>query len=114
MVGRVVLRSPWPCGPLVFGSGGGLLSRLARASSQRHADRHRDAAAETLFKARLEQHDPALVWVKPEEFGERLHRQGAMTSVGTKFALKRLRDKVKVANPIDPPAEQLTDTPHER
>ncbi|MFC8495613.1 hypothetical protein ACFUJU_33415 [Streptomyces sp. NPDC057235] len=68
----------------------------------KYAVLHLQFAAETLFKARLEQHDPALVWVKPEEFDERLHRQGAMTSVGTKVALKRLRDEVKVANPIDP------------
>ncbi|MGK5450989.1 hypothetical protein [Streptomyces radiopugnans] len=68
----------------------------------KYAVLHLQFAAETLFKACLEQHDPALVWVKPEKFDERLHRQGDFKSVGTKDALERLRDKAKIADPIDP------------
>ncbi|MFF7359054.1 hypothetical protein ACFZA1_41645 [Streptomyces filipinensis] len=68
----------------------------------KYAVLHLQFAAETLFKARLELHDAALVWVKPEKFDERLHRQGDFKSVGTKDALERLRETVKIANPIDP------------
>lgn len=68
----------------------------------KYAVLHLQFAAETLFKARLELHNPALVWVKPEKFDERLHRQGDFKSVGTPVALERLRDDVKVSNPIAP------------
>ncbi|MFJ2627634.1 hypothetical protein ACIO6T_30605 [Streptomyces sp. NPDC087532] len=68
----------------------------------KYAVLHLQFAAETLFKARLELHDPALVWVKTAQFDERLHQQGVFKSVGTKDALERLRDNVKITNPIDP------------
>ena len=68
----------------------------------KYAVLHLQFAAETLFKARLELHDPALVWVNPKKFDERRHRQGDFKSVGTKDALIRLGDDVKIANPIDP------------
>ncbi|MGW3669247.1 hypothetical protein [Streptomyces sp. NPDC005141] len=59
----------------------------------KYAVLHLQFAAETLFKARLELHDAALVWVKREKFDERLHRLGDFKSVGTKDALERLRDE---------------------
>ncbi|MGW7639107.1 hypothetical protein [Streptomyces decoyicus] len=68
----------------------------------KYAVLHLQFAAETLFKARLELHDAALVWVKPQKFDERLHHRGDFNSVGTKDALERLRDTVKIPNPIDP------------
>ncbi|MFJ3339150.1 hypothetical protein [Streptomyces sp. NPDC086766] len=68
----------------------------------KYAVLHLQFAAETLFKARLELHDAALVWVKPRQFDERLHRLGNFKSVGTRDALGRLRDEVRIANPIDP------------
>ncbi|MER6442184.1 hypothetical protein ABT275_38505 [Streptomyces sp. NPDC001185] len=74
----------------------------------KYAVLHLQFAAETLFKARLELHDPAQVWVNPEKFDERLHRLGEFKSVGTSDALRRLRDKVQVANPIDPKDAALT------
>ncbi|GAA1236260.1 hypothetical protein [Streptomyces rhizosphaericus] len=68
----------------------------------KYAVLHLQFAAETLFKARLELHAPALVWSNPEKFDERLHRQGHFKSVGTKDALVRLRDEVEIAEPVDP------------
>ncbi|MER6847085.1 hypothetical protein AB0A81_28170 [Streptomyces flaveolus] len=68
----------------------------------KYAVLHLQFAAETLFKARLELHDPAQVWLNPTKYDERLHRLGEFKSVGTPVALERLRDEVKIANPIDP------------
>ncbi|MFE1764070.1 hypothetical protein ACFW81_07620 [Streptomyces angustmyceticus] len=68
----------------------------------KYAVLHLQFAAETLFKARLELHDPAQVWLNPAKYDERLHHLGKFASVGTPAALERLRDEVKIANPIDP------------
>ncbi|WP_327411179.1 hypothetical protein OG458_42480 (plasmid) [Streptomyces sp. NBC_01281] len=74
----------------------------------KYAVLHLQFAAETLFKARLELHEPALVWANPKKFDDRLHRLGDFKSIGTPGALERLRDDVKIANPIDPQDAALT------
>ncbi|MFI0813426.1 hypothetical protein [Streptomyces echinatus] len=68
----------------------------------KYAVLHLHFAAETLFKARLELHDPAQVWMTPAKFEARRHRLGQFSSVNPKGALERLRDVVKIKNPIDP------------
>jgi hypothetical protein len=75
----------------------------------KYAVLHLQFAAETLFKARLELHDPAQVWLNPAKFDARKHRLGKFKSVGTTDALERLRDTVKIANPIDPEDGALKD-----
>ncbi|MDQ0687109.1 hypothetical protein QFZ56_006072 [Streptomyces achromogenes] len=61
----------------------------------KYAVLHLQAAAETLLKARLEMHDPALVWTKVELFDQRKHEAGDFKSCGVKTAIERLRDTVR-------------------
>ncbi|MGW0562913.1 hypothetical protein ACWDZ4_20395 [Streptomyces sp. NPDC003016] len=68
----------------------------------KYAVLHLQLGTETLLKARLELHDPRLVWTKPQAFDRARHRLGAFHSVGVVGALERLRDTVKIENPIDP------------
>ncbi|MGV9393346.1 hypothetical protein ACWDQL_30020 [Streptomyces olivaceus] len=68
----------------------------------KYAVLHLQLGLETLLKARLELHNPCLVWSNQRKFNKALHRQGAFHSVGVEGALTRLRDDVRVQNPIDP------------
>ncbi|MFE3547420.1 hypothetical protein ACFXN2_01985 [Streptomyces kronopolitis] len=56
----------------------------------KYAVLHLQAAAETLFKARLEMHDPSLVWTKPDAYSQAKHATGDFNSCGIKAALERL------------------------
>ncbi|WP_329453198.1 hypothetical protein OG894_42120 (plasmid) [Streptomyces sp. NBC_01724] len=56
----------------------------------KYAVLHLQAAAETLFKARLEMHEPSLVWTKPDTYSEAKHTAGAFNSCSIKVALERL------------------------
>ncbi|MGW3360843.1 hypothetical protein ACWDFL_36565 [Streptomyces bungoensis] len=55
----------------------------------KYAVLHLQFAAETLFKARLELHDPALVWPNPAKFDARKHRLGEFYSVKPERVLER-------------------------
>ncbi|MFE7161284.1 hypothetical protein [Streptomyces sp. NPDC057636] len=68
----------------------------------KYAVLHLQLGTETLLKARLELHDPALVWTNSQSFNEAKHALGDFTSVGVRGALERLREDVKVKNPIAP------------
>ncbi|MFF3973274.1 hypothetical protein ACFYZ6_25955 [Streptomyces rubiginosohelvolus] len=56
---------------------------------------HLQAAAETLFKARLEMHDPVLVWRSPEGFDKEKHQAGDFKSHDLENTLRALRKQVK-------------------
>jgi hypothetical protein len=68
----------------------------------KYAVLHLQAAAETLFKARLEMKHPSLVWSRPKEFDQAKHEAGRFTSCKLREALKRLRDNVDIETGIDP------------
>ncbi|GAA4307562.1 hypothetical protein GCM10023086_26140 [Streptomyces venetus] len=68
----------------------------------KYAVLHLQAAVETLLKARLEMHDPALVWTKVGAFDQRKHEAGDFSSCGVKIAIERLRDTVQIESKIDP------------
>ncbi|MEV0982122.1 hypothetical protein [Streptomyces sp. NPDC049915] len=70
---------------------------------------HLQAAVETLLKARLEMHDPALVWWTIKDYDERKHEAGDFKSCGVPGALKRLSDTVKIESVIDPEEASLTE-----
>ncbi|WP_081235833.1 hypothetical protein [Streptomyces viridosporus] len=70
---------------------------------------HLQAAVETLLKARLEMHDPELVWTKIAAFDMRKHEAGDFNSCSVKVALERLRDTVQIASAIDPEEDSLTE-----
>lgn len=81
------------------------LSALAdqpKGRDLKYAVLHLQLGTETLLKARLELHDPKLVWSKPQTFDETKHRLGSFHSVGVGKALERLRDDVQIAAPLDP------------
>ncbi|MER6286511.1 hypothetical protein [Streptomyces sviceus] len=62
---------------------------------------HLQIAAEILFKVRLEMHDPALVWTKPQTFDKAKHNAGDFKSCGIEMALKRLGEDVGIESGID-------------
>ncbi|MFD6992258.1 hypothetical protein [Streptomyces sp. NPDC059943] len=68
----------------------------------KYAVLHLQAAVETLMKARLEMHDPALVWTKVGLFDQRKHEAGDFKSCGVKTAIERLCDTVQIESAIDP------------
>lgn len=68
----------------------------------KYAVLHLQAAAETLFKARLEMEDPSLVWSKPATFDQAKHEAGIFHSCGINAALERLRDDVGIETAIEP------------
>ncbi|MFE6639590.1 hypothetical protein ACFVFT_38250 [Streptomyces tendae] len=77
------------------------------ARDQKYAVIHLAAAFEVILKARLEIEDPALTWVKPDEFNEAKHRVGDFKSVQWEDTLKRVRQKCA-------PETQLIEKPHVR
>lgn len=68
----------------------------------KYAVLHLQLAAEILFKARLEMHDPKLVWGKPGKFDEAKHRAGDFYSCGIETALERLHDHVGIQTDVEP------------
>ncbi|MDR3081009.1 MAG: hypothetical protein LBV60_08785, partial [Streptomyces sp.] len=68
----------------------------------KYAVLHLQAAVETLLKARLEIHDPKLVWTKVSAFDQRKHEAGDFNSCSVKIALERLRDTVQIESAVDP------------
>ncbi|MGY1528054.1 hypothetical protein ACW69C_30515 [Streptomyces sp. MN3] len=70
---------------------------------------HLQAAVETLLKARLEIHDPRLVWTKTAAFDEGKHKAGDFSSCRVEVALERLRDTVRIVSDIDPKEDSLTE-----
>ncbi|POX43406.1 hypothetical protein C3486_00290 [Streptomyces sp. Ru73] len=81
----------------------------------KYAVLHLRAAAETLLKARLEMHDPALVWVKPGIFNDAQHKAGDFKSCGIETAIKRLNSlsddegcDVALETLLDPDDDNLT------
>ncbi|MGG8410313.1 hypothetical protein ACM614_29025 [Streptomyces sp. 12297] len=57
----------------------------------KYAVLHLRTAAEVIFKARLEMHDPSLVWVKPSEFDAVKHKAGDFKSCGAEKAIGRMK-----------------------
>ncbi|MCB8908343.1 MULTISPECIES: hypothetical protein [unclassified Streptomyces] len=75
----------------------------------KYAVLHIRTAAEVLLKARLEMHDPALVWVKPDKYNEAEHKAGEFRSCGAEEAIKRLNETVGIAleSDLDPEDDDL-------
>ncbi|MFE2234163.1 hypothetical protein ACFXA4_16565 [Streptomyces sp. NPDC059442] len=75
----------------------------------KYAVLHLHAAAEVLFKARLEMHQPALVWANTAKFDEAKHKAGKYRSCGAEKAIERLNESVDLAAEtiLDPEDEDL-------
>ncbi|MFI0212405.1 hypothetical protein ACH4OV_27560 [Streptomyces diastaticus] len=75
----------------------------------KYAVLHLHAAAEVLFKARLEMRKRALVWADPGNFDEARHKAGNYRSCGVEQAIKRLNENVSLAaeTVLDPKDEDL-------
>lgn len=58
----------------------------------KYAVLHLRTGAEVLLKARLEMHDPALVWTKPGQHDKAKHKAGAFNSCGSEKAIERLNE----------------------
>jgi hypothetical protein len=56
----------------------------------KYAVLHLRTAAEVIFKARLEIHDPSLVWAQPGEFDKTKHRAGDFNSCSAEKAIGRM------------------------
>lgn len=78
-----------------------------RPREVKYAVLHLQAAVETLLKARLEMHDPKLVWTKVVAFDQRKHEAGDFNSCSVQMALERLRDTVQIESAIDPKDDSL-------
>ncbi|MBK3390415.1 hypothetical protein [Streptomyces sp. DEF1AK] len=61
----------------------------------KYAVLHLRTAAEVLFKARLEMHDPKLVWWEPSKFDKAKHKVGDFKSCGAEKAIERLNEQAE-------------------